>query len=228
MLVRSGMRRPRGVLYLRVFKRGLAIGEIVGANLYLNAGLPPLASLLGGDVTGQSCSAFGVGSGSGAPAVGDTALTAPVYFKAFDSHAENGSSPGAGSVQFDFSLDTSATITKTWAATTAFSLDDTIAPGDGYYYKCTTPGTSGGTEPTFNTALASTTSDGSVVWTNQGVYDSGAIGITVTELALFANNTPAVTLPGATAPTPILARKTISPIAFTAGMAISGSWVLTF
>jgi hypothetical protein len=57
--------------------------------------------------------------------------------------------------------------------------------------------------------------------------DTGAQGITIQELAIFANHASA-TLPGTTAPTPMLARKTIAPIVFGAGMSISGTWTLTF
>jgi hypothetical protein len=51
--------------------------------------------------------------------------------------------------------------------------------------------------------------------------------MTIQELALFANSA-AIGLPNATAPTPMLARKTIAPIIFTEGMSLSGTWTLTF
>jgi hypothetical protein len=57
--------------------------------------------------------------------------------------------------------------------------------------------------------------------------DAGAEGITIQELGLFANPT-AVVLPGANAPAILLARKTIAPISFAAGMTLSGTWTLTF
>jgi len=60
-----------------------------------------------------------------------------------------------------------------------------------------------------------------------GATDSGAQGITIQELGLFANRT-SVALPGSTAPTPLLARKTIAPISFGPSMSITGSWTLTF
>jgi len=63
-------------------------------------------------------------------------------------------------------------------------------------------------------------------WSLTGA-DTGALGITIQELALFANHASAG-LPGTTAPTPMLARKTIAPIVFGAGMSISGTWTLTF
>lgn len=57
-----------------------------------------------------------------------------------------------------------------WAATTAYSLDDIVVPTDpreslGLQMRCTTAGTSGGSEPTWTTTDGGTTNDGSAVWT---------------------------------------------------------------
>ncbi|HEY6394291.1 MAG TPA: hypothetical protein VIX12_02665 [Candidatus Binataceae bacterium] len=154
------MKRPVGIVRVRVFECGRLRAAFEGRNLFVNAGLPALAALLGGDTAGEFCAAIGFGSSGTAPTINDTALTAPMYFKALDGHAED----GAGSVTFNWSL---------------------------------------------------------------GVADAGAQGITIQELALCANHT-GVGLPGTNAPTPILARKTISPIAFGANMNLSGTWTLTF
>lgn len=62
-----------------------------------------------------------------------------------------------------------------WSASTAKS----VSPGkdaslhvivkptvqNGYWYKCTTAGTTGGTEPTWSTSIGATVADGTVVWT---------------------------------------------------------------
>jgi hypothetical protein len=154
------MKRPIGIVRVRLVERGRAVWEYEGRNLFVNAGLPALAALLGGDTTGQFAAAVGFGTGSNAPTVGDTALTTPAYYKALDSHSEDGN----GSVTFDWSLTTG---------------------------------------------------------------DTGAVGITIQELAIFANH-GSTGLPGTTAPTPMLARKTIAPIVFSSGMSISGTWTLTF
>ncbi len=154
------MKRPSGIVTVSIFEGGWLVGNIRGRNLFVNAGLPALAALLGGDTTGEFCSAVGFGSGTATPTVNDTSLTAPAYYKPVDSHSEDGN----GSVTFN------------WSLTTA---------------------------------------------------DTGAQGITIAELALYGNQ-GAIGLPGANAPAPILARKTISPIAFTAGMSLSGTWTLTF
>ena len=57
-----------------------------------------------------------------------------------------------------------------WAANTAISLGTVVAAASqvlptGLVFKCTTAGTTGGTEPTFGTDVGSTVTDGSVVWT---------------------------------------------------------------
>ena len=154
------MKRPAGLVRIRILQDGLLLCATEEPNLFVNAGLPALAALLGGDTSGQFAAAIGFGSGSAAPSVADTALTTPVYYKALDSHAEDGN----GSVTLNWSLTTS---------------------------------------------------------------DTGADGITIQELALFANHA-GVGLPGTTAPSPMLARKTISPIVFGTGMSLSGTWTLIF
>lgn len=154
------MRSPIGIVRLRLVERGRIVWMYEGRNLFVNAGRPALAALLGGDTSGEFAAAVGFGSGSNAPTLTDTALTAPAYYKALDGHSEDGSGG----------------LTLNWSLTTA---------------------------------------------------DTAAQGITIQELAIFANHSSAG-LPGTTAPTPMLARKTISPIVFGAGMSISGTWTLTF
>jgi hypothetical protein len=154
------MRRPIGIVRIRVVERGRVVWEYEGHNLFVNVGRPALAALLGGDTSGEFASAVGFGSGSTAPTVTDTALTAAAYYKGLDGHSEDGNGG----------------LTLNWSLTTA---------------------------------------------------DTGAQGITIQELAIFANHGSA-SLPGTTAPAPMLARKTIAPIVFGAGMSISGTWTLTF
>ncbi|HVN63422.1 MAG TPA: hypothetical protein VMT58_02200 [Candidatus Binataceae bacterium] len=91
----------------------------------------------------------------------DTGLTAPAYYKAIDSHSEDGN----GSVTFNWSLTASS--------------------------------------------------------------DTGAVGLTIAEMGLFGN-TGSISLPGTSAPAPMLARRTFTAIAFGAGMSISGQWIFTF
>jgi len=65
-----------------------------------------------------------------------------------------------------------------WAATTAYSTGVFVQPAtaNGYYYKATTGGTSGGSAPAFPTTLGTTVSDGTVTWTCWGTLSS-AFGI---------------------------------------------------
>jgi hypothetical protein len=108
--VDSGLRRRRGIevrpagtVRLALFEGGHLIRTMEECNLFVNAGLPALAALLGGDTSGEFAAAIGFGSGSNAPAASDAGLTAPAYFKTLDSHSED----GAGSVTFNWSLTTS-------------------------------------------------------------------------------------------------------------------------
>lgn len=54
-----------------------------------------------------------------------------------------------------------------WAASTAYSEGDWVKPTtpNGCKYKCTTAGTSGGTEPTWSTTEYETVNDNTAVWT---------------------------------------------------------------
>lgn len=57
--------------------------------------------------------------------------------------------------------------TVTWATNTAYSVGDIIRPTtvNGRSYKCTSAGTSGGSEPSWGTAVNGTTADSGVTWT---------------------------------------------------------------
>ncbi len=80
-------------------------------------------------------------------------------------------------------------------------------PNGGHYYKCTTAGTSGATEPSWLTANGSTVTDGSVIWTESGniiwqkshPYTAGAIIVPINNNGHFYKCTVAGES-GATAP----------------------------
>jgi hypothetical protein len=63
-----------------------------------------------------------------------------------------------------------------WAPTTAEEVLDPIGPTtgnqNGYWFQCTTPGTTGSTEPAWPSTVGSTVSDGSAVWTCMGLVDA--------------------------------------------------------
>ncbi len=57
---------------------------------------------------------------------------------------------------------------QTWVAATAYVLLDYVqptSPNNNFTYRCTTAGTSGGSEPTFPTTAGGTVNDNGVVWT---------------------------------------------------------------
>lgn len=71
-----------------------------------------------------------------------------------------------------------------WAATTAYSVGDirrqtNATPAAPRVFRCTTAGTSGGTEPTWVTTKGATTNDGTAVWTEitgQAIYNGDGGG----------------------------------------------------
>lgn len=75
-----------------------------------------------------------------------------------------------GSGTFEYLVDQN----PAWLATTAKSLEDLNVPTtrNGYYYECTTAGTTGGSEPTWSTTIGGTTVDGSVTWTTREIPKS--------------------------------------------------------
>jgi len=65
-----------------------------------------------------------------------------------------------------------------WVEDTEYNIDDIVIPTteNNFYYKCTTAGTSGGTEPTWNEVDGETTDDGvgDLVWTTYA-YEVGQV-----------------------------------------------------
>ena len=63
-----------------------------------------------------------------------------------------------------------------WVGGTTYSLGVTIIPttATGYTYTCTTPGTSGTTQPTWPPTAGATVTDGSIQWTATGITPSGS------------------------------------------------------
>jgi len=74
-----------------------------------------------------------------------------------------------------------------WIASTVYTLGDIIKPTvyDARRYICTTAGTSGGAEPTWDTTIGNTTSDGTVVWTAYDAYIHSGIVVSASSRKHF-------------------------------------------
>ena len=76
--------------------------------------------------------------------------------------------------------------TTSWAATTAFGVGAVVAPDtpNGFLYKVSTQGVSGGGEPSWPTTVGNTVTDGTVVWTtiNPGAerLNNAAVDLVIT------------------------------------------------
>jgi hypothetical protein len=67
-----------------------------------------------------------------------------------------------------FTLDQSTAFFGSWQALTSYSLGAVIIDSNGNLQQVTTAGTSGSTQPVWNTSINGTTIDGTIVWTNLG------------------------------------------------------------
>lgn len=82
---------------------------------------------------------------------------------------------------------TPASLPSPWTNTTGY-IAGNYATGNGttttgvdasrFYFKCTTPGTSGGSPPTWNATIGATTNDNTVVWTCMGRNGTLAASVT--------------------------------------------------
>lgn len=100
---------------------------------------------------------------------------------------EANSNPGVD----DITLTPTNTLAE-WAATTAYTVGNMLEPvtPNTFVYRCTTAGTSAGSEPTWPTAaIGDTVADGTVVWTLVGKRHE----ITEIKLALTAGGLPGAT-----------------------------------
>jgi len=74
-------------------------------------------------------------------------------------------------------------LATTWGTGLAYSVGDIIIPlaaRNGFYYRCSTAGTSGGGEPAWGTTRGGTTADGgTLVWTNMGSESFGTLDVTL-------------------------------------------------
>jgi hypothetical protein len=78
-----------------------------------------------------------------------------------------------------------------WQATTAYVVGQYMFPGNGYYFQCITAGTSGSSQPTWNTDDMNTnTTDGTVVWQSKSTYPIYTYNTAFGYQALFGGGTP--------------------------------------
>ncbi|HUO06587.1 MAG TPA: hypothetical protein VMU16_15440 [Candidatus Binataceae bacterium] len=94
------MRKIRGFVELKKWERGRLLWTRTAENLIVNSALPLIANLVGGAAGTNLIGVVGFGSGSAAPQVTDTDITAPAYYKAIASVTY----PSAGQAQFTWSL----------------------------------------------------------------------------------------------------------------------------
>jgi len=122
--------------------------------------------------------------------VGDPAFTTPVtvYDSLGNSHVLdfNFTKTGAGAWSCTITIPNSdLTPPPTWAASTAYSVGQTISPpsANGHIYQCTAAGTSGATPPSTWPTNGSTFTDGGVTWKDMGTQTT----IDTTQLTFNSN-----------------------------------------
>ena len=213
--------RPHGLV--KLYGQGRLLWQ--GRNLFVNTGLPPLANLIAGITAGQSVSAMGFGSGPAAPTIADAGLsTAPAYYNAIGSY----SFPSSGSVQFNYSLQTTdygasgmtiqelglfanstsitmpaaiGTTNPPWSASLPRTVGAIVIDSNANLQRCTTAGTSGSSAPAWSTSLNTTTADGTAIWTLIALH---------------------------IAPGPLIAHVSVPAFAYNGTGNYSGTWTLTF
>lgn len=95
----------------------------------------------------------------------------------FQSSASVTGMPTAGAEIRLQIVNTTGASSSAWAATTPYVVGDRVLRStgvgtenvEGLFFRCSTAGTSGGTEPTWDTTPDNTTNDGTVVWTTVAV-----------------------------------------------------------
>jgi len=101
----------------------------------------------------------------------------------FDSQCQVQQNPS------DWTAATAVTATTSGDAGTGSWVSPTTA--NGYIYKCTTAGTTGGTEPTWSTTLGGTTNDNGVVWVTVYANQLNSFTYSVTSRSQFTTAVPA-------------------------------------
>lgn len=121
------------------------------------------ANITAHDVSGENLARFGYGTKASITAAAVSGESAVGYKEAFVPFANLANDTIAPTVAAG-----SAAVAR--ANTTAYDLDDLLVPAvaNGFYYKVTTAGTTGGAPPTFPTVPGDTVTDGTAVLTCMG------------------------------------------------------------
>jgi flagellar hook protein FlgE len=175
-----------------------ANGEQVMGYAAVNGSIPPGAALaplqlnMGAINPPQATANVSLTTNLDASAVvgqGDSTLSTPVtvYDSLGNAHVLNFNftKTAAGAWTCNITIPNSdLTPPPTWAASTAYTLGQTVAPvtANGHIYQCTVAGTSGATQPTWPTN-GGTVTDGGVTWTDMGTETT----IKTTQLTFDSN-----------------------------------------
>lgn len=89
----------KGVLCIKVFKKGVLVEEIIENNLIVNGARDQVARLIAGNVTGRSINRIAFGTSGVEPDAADTIIT-----KQFVRAVKGFSYPAMGQVQIDWDL----------------------------------------------------------------------------------------------------------------------------
>jgi len=131
-------------------------------------------------------------------AVGTTYATpVTVYDSLGTAHvlAFNFQKIGANDWSYNLSIPTSdLTSPSDWMASQPYSMGNLVAPGNGHYYQCTVPGTSGASAPTWPTD-GSTVTDGGATWQDMGTSLPAETSTAITGGTLSFDNTGKLTSP---------------------------------
>ncbi|MBF0213051.1 MAG: hypothetical protein HQM00_05725 [Magnetococcales bacterium] len=188
-----------GIVYLGLVSGGLIrdVGQVSGIKLSISSDEKKLQNYRGGGGTADTASRikevvaeFEFRSFS--PENLAIALRGEVSDLASGSVSDQGHTAFAGGfVPLTGVGPTTVTVTvdpSAWASTTAKVLGEIVKPGTGtHFYKVTTAGTTGGTEPTWPTN-GTTVTDGTVVWTDMGTmalssteFETRSMGVYIPE-----------------------------------------------
>ncbi len=109
-----------------------------------------------------------------------------------DRQCQANSDPGVDNIVIDVVY-----ILPEWDNATAYVVGDCVEPvtPDGYRYRCTTAGTSGGSEPTWNNgSVGATTTDNTVVWTMVSAKHADTEVVLALSSGDLGTNTPGASL----------------------------------